>query len=134
MEPLRRAVGALGRSCAVWAALPEEQHGGDMAETLRAGVIQSFEFTYELCWKFMRRWLEMNIAADAADGVTRRELFRLCAEQKLLDDVEVWMGFHFARNITSHVYDAEKAEEVLAAALAFLPVAENLLGRLEEKA
>lgn len=36
LSPLRRAVGALKRSCGVWAALPEEQRGSDMAETLRA--------------------------------------------------------------------------------------------------
>ncbi len=25
-----------------------------------AGVIQNFEFSYELCWKFIRRWLSEN--------------------------------------------------------------------------
>ena len=25
--------------------------------TLKAGVIQNFEVAYELCWKFIKRWL-----------------------------------------------------------------------------
>jgi nucleotidyltransferase substrate binding protein (TIGR01987 family) len=131
--PLRRAIGALERSCAVWAAWPEQQRGQDIAETLRAGVIQSFEFTYELSWKFMRRWLSLNVAADAAEGASRRELFRISAEHKLLNDVQAWVGFHYARNITSHVYDEDKAEEVLAAALQFPAYAAQLLAALEAK-
>ncbi len=43
----------------------------------KSGVTKHFEFTYELSWRFIRRWLETNISRDAADGVTRQELFRL---------------------------------------------------------
>jgi len=27
-----------------------------------AGIIQNFEITYELCWKFIKRWLSENIS------------------------------------------------------------------------
>lgn len=79
---------------------------------IKAGVIQHFEFTYELCWKFIKRWLETNISPTAADGVTRRELFRLAAENRLIDDVEQWMRYHEARNLTSYIYQPEIAERV----------------------
>jgi nucleotidyltransferase substrate binding protein (TIGR01987 family) len=102
----------------------------DLINTLRAGVIQNFEFTYEQCWKFMKRWLELNIGSEVADGVSRRELFRLSAESKLITDVDKWMEFHFSRNITSHTYDTQKASEVLEYSIKFIDYATNLLERL----
>jgi len=133
LSALRKAVRALRRAVSVWEGLSEMQRKRAIGETVRAGVIQSFEFTYELCWKFMRRWLEINIARDAADGVTRRELFRLSAEQKLIDDVDIWMLFHEARNLSSHTYDEEKAEMVLESALELPSFAAKLLEALEGK-
>jgi nucleotidyltransferase substrate binding protein (TIGR01987 family) len=100
---------------------------------IKAGVIQHFEFTYELCWKFIKRWLEMNVSPAAADGVTRRELFRLGAENRLIDDVEQWMRYQEARNLTSHTYEPEIAERVYNTAHDFARDAARLLAAIEER-
>ncbi|MFA7232393.1 MAG: nucleotidyltransferase substrate binding protein, partial [Victivallaceae bacterium] len=94
---------------------------------LKAGVIQNFEFTYELCWKFMKRWLEHNIGATYVDGITRQELFRYAAENKLISDIQKWMDYHRARNMTSHTYNADTADEVFKVALEFVADARALL-------
>ncbi len=100
---------------------------------IKAGVIQHFEFTHELCWKFIKRWLEINISPSAADGVTRRELFRLGAENRLIDDVEQWMRYHEARNMTSHIYQPVVAERVYNIAHDFARGAARLLAALEAR-
>jgi len=100
---------------------------------IMAGVIQNFEFCYELCWKFIKRWLSENIGRAHVDGVSRRELFRLAAESRLIDDVDLWMGFHADRNRTAHIYDQETAQEVYASSVQFVPFALDLLQTLKAK-
>lgn len=100
---------------------------------IKSGAIQHFEFTYELCWKFMKRWLEMNVSVSAVDGVTRRELFRQAAEQRLITDVEQWMRHHAARNLTSHTYEGAIAEQVYIAAHDFAKDAVRLVKALEDR-
>lgn len=97
---------------------------------IRAGVIQNFEFTYELCWKFMRRWIEENVGASFVDGVPRAEIFRYAAENLLIDDVLRWMDYHKARNATSHTYSAKTADAVFAVAGEFLCDAKKFLASL----
>ncbi|MFA5478715.1 MAG: nucleotidyltransferase substrate binding protein [Candidatus Muiribacteriota bacterium] len=96
-----------------------------MLNTLKAGIIQNFEFTYELCWKFIKRWLSENISKTETEGITRRHLYRMAAKHKLIDDVEKWMIFHEARNETSHTYDKAIAEEVYYKALEFIAEAKK---------
>ncbi|MFH1717384.1 MAG: nucleotidyltransferase substrate binding protein [Planctomycetota bacterium] len=103
----------------------------DQKQAVKAGVIQNFEFTYELCWKFMRRWLESNLGSVYVAGVARRQLFRLSAENRLLGDVDRWMEYHDARNETAHTYDEGTAEDVLETAHRFLADARELLHSLE---
>jgi len=100
---------------------------------VQAGVIQHFEFTYELCWKFMRRWLLENVGRVYVDGISRRELFRLAAENRLIEDVDAWWIYHKARNLTSHIYNEETADDVFAAAEEFLPHAKALLTALQAR-
>jgi nucleotidyltransferase substrate binding protein (TIGR01987 family) len=100
---------------------------------LRAGVIQNFEFTYELCWKFMKRWLEKNLGSVYVDGVSKKELFRLAAEHQLIASAESWFEYHRARNETTHIYDEDKAEEVYAVVVRFSPDARAFLEKLKSK-
>ncbi len=131
---LRKAVAALQ---GVLAKSEDRAFMGSLDETaqnaVRSGVIQHFEFTYELCWKFIKRWLETNISPAAADGVTRRELFRQAAESRLIDDVENWMRHHDARNRTSQTYEPDVAEGVYQAVHGFASDARALLEALEQR-
>lgn len=103
----------------------------ELQETIRAGVIQNFEFTYEVAWKFIKRWLEKNYGGSEVDGVTRRELFRMAAENKLIDDVDSWMLFHRAGNQTSYTYAI--AAEIHTISLQFFPIAVKLYQQLCDK-
>lgn len=58
----------------------------DEKEVIQAGLIQNFELTYELCWKFMKRWLELNLMIGLMDGTIGKELFRNALENKLISD------------------------------------------------
>lgn len=98
-----------------------------------AGVIQNFEFSYELSWKFIKRWLSENLGRIQVDGVSRRELFRLAAEHQLIQNVDEWMFYHAARNQTSHIYDEKIAQEIFDAAKQFSCLATALLKKLEMK-
>ena len=100
---------------------------------LRAGVIQNFEFTYELCWKFMKRWIEKNLGSVYVYWVSKKELFRLAAEHQLIASAESWFEYHHARNETSHIYDEDKAEAVYAVVVRFSPDARAFLEKLKSK-
>jgi len=134
LESLVSAISSLQNSINTWHKLSER--AGITEEdlrTIKSGVIQNFEVAYEQCWKFMKRWLETNISPDIADGVSRRELFRTSAENRLIDNVDLWMEFHQARNLTAHTYHAGNAEQAFQAALRLPDYACLLLERLKER-
>ena len=106
----------------------------DARNAIKSGVIQNFELTYELCWKFMRRWLRENADVEEAEYPrTRKELFRLAARFSLIKEPLSWFSYSDARNLTSHTYDEDKAETVYQTAVDFLGDARYLLDRLQER-
>jgi nucleotidyltransferase substrate binding protein (TIGR01987 family) len=131
LSSLRKAIESLEKTLKVAASSLTAELDNDTKDAIRAGAIQNFEFTYELCWKFMRRWLEGNLGSSYVEGVTRRELFRLGAENRLLTNVDQWMECHDARNETAHTYDEDTAEDVFETAREFLGDAKKLLQMLE---
>jgi nucleotidyltransferase substrate binding protein (TIGR01987 family) len=98
----------------------------------RDGCIQRFEYTFELAWKMMRRHFALE-DAEGTDRMTKKDLFREAAKQGLIDDPLPWFGFLEARNTTSHVYDADKAELVFHQGRLFVPEARKLLNALLDR-
>lgn len=102
----------------------------DKDEFIRDSVIQRFEYTYELSWKFLARHLESDLGNEYVDRLARRDLYRLGAEKGLLGDASAWFEYHTARNITSHSYNLEVAEKVYETAKRFIRDAKDLLSKL----
>jgi nucleotidyltransferase substrate binding protein (TIGR01987 family) len=106
-----------------------------LREQLRNSVIQCFEFTYELSWKMLKRYLEATEASPAdLDMGAFQSLIRLGNERGLLrSDWNRWKTYRQARTDSSHTYDAAKAESVFAMAPDFLLEAQALLATLRSR-
>jgi nucleotidyltransferase substrate binding protein (TIGR01987 family) len=102
--------------------------------TVVAGLIQNFEFVYELGVKMIRRQLELEAASPTeVDESSFRDMMRLAGERGLVGDVEAWFGYRRLRNITAHTYDQAKARLVLDGMAPFVSDAQALLRTLESR-
>ena len=128
---LTKAINALSRSLGI-AESKQTKADSELFETVKAGVIQNFEVCFELCWKFIQRWIKENrTPEEASTPRTRKDLFRLAARIGLIKDPLRWFLFGDARNLTSHIYDGEKADIVYQITQEFLENARYLLTQLE---
>ena len=134
LDTLRRSLGALEN---VLAVIEDEDQMKQLTYyqqiAIRAGVIKHFEITYEVCWKLMVRWLNSNVSPGIADGVTRRHLFRLAAENRLIRGIDIWMQYHLDRNTTTHVYDSVTTASIYDSTVEFVQDARELLNALERQ-
>lgn len=102
---------------------------------IRDGLIQRFEFTYEIAHKTLRRYLAAVAAnPDEVDGMPFAEMIRTANEQGLLKgDWPAWRRYREMRGKTSHTYDEAVAIEVVAGIPDFLAEARELCDRLKSR-
>ena len=130
--PLANAIGQLEKSL-TYAHSPAALADEGLQEQMRNSVIQCFEFTYELSWKMLKRYLEATEASPSTlDLGTFQSLIRLGNARGLLrSDWSQWRTYRQARTDSSHTYDQNKAEAVFAIAPDFLLEARALLQNLQ---
>lgn len=110
------------------------QQSAKVQNTLVAGVIQNFEFVYEISVKMLKRQIEAESASpEDVDETNFRDVLRVAAEKGLIADVEAWFIYRQMRNITAHTYDHEKAQKVYQGTLDFIGDARALLHKLEAR-
>ena len=108
-----------------------QSHADPENELLRDGVIQRFEYTMDLSWKMIQRYLKHIAQVEESVIRTKKDLFREAGRLGLITNVEAWFGYYEARNETSHTYDPQIAEAVFKPAELFLPDAIILLKALK---
>jgi nucleotidyltransferase substrate binding protein (TIGR01987 family) len=103
-------------------------------DLMRDGVIQRFEYTMDLSWKFIQRYLKDIAQVSESSIRSKKDLFREAAKLGLIIDAETWIGHYEARNETSHTYNSEVAQSVFARAKIFVIDARQLLEALQHGA
>ena len=83
------------------------------SELERDGVIQRFEFTYEILWKTLKKVFDFK-------GIkinNPRDIFRQSGKDGLVDDPKFWFEVIKKRNLTTHIYSENYSKEIFE----FLP-------------
>ena len=92
-----------------------------------AGVIQNFEFTFELAWKSMQRYLRIQGVETASPN----QVLRAAYKEKIILDLELWLTFLKKRNLSVHTYNEDVAEEVYETAKLLPAEIKKLLNNLK---
>lgn len=71
------------------------------------GLIQCFEYTFELAWKTMKDYLEES----GYEVKSPRETIQLALSSGLIEDGHSWIDALNKRNLMAHTYDETTAEE-----------------------
>lgn len=108
------------------------QQGGvdGLSELEKEGVIQRFEYTYELAWKTLQDYLKYK---GYTDIIGPTPVLKQAFEDGYILDELGWKRMKKARELTSHTYDSDVAEEVATAVISsYFPLLDQLEKRLDQ--
>lgn len=96
-------------------------------DIVRDATIQRFEFTYELTWKTLRKVLIKR----GSEANTPKTVFRLAANDNIIDNLELWFEFVNFRNNTTHVYNEKVADDIYSHIPKFYRMVAGLITKLK---
>ncbi len=87
----------------------------------KEGIIQRFEYTFELAWKVLKDKMEFD--GIVLDQISPKAVVRQAFAAKYINDPDTWLKMIGDRNLMSHTYDFMKFEAVIQSiADAYLPM------------
>lgn len=99
----RKALARLGEAV----ALAAER---DLSDLEQQGLIQGFEFTFDLAWKTLQDYLRHHKRPNDNGGPN------VIIEQALTDGIikgdDLWKAMKKSRDLTSHSYDGDTANDI----------------------
>ncbi len=90
-------------------------------------AIQRFEFTFELFWKT----LKIILNSQGVDAQFPKVVLLEAYQGKLINDEPVWLCMLKDRNLSSHSYNKDLADEIYTRIKTYVPVLKTTLAHLK---
>ncbi len=82
-------------------------------EIYRTGIIAQFNLTFELSWKALQEVMRIH-GVEGAEMGSPREILQLAYKVGFISDPEIWLQMLKQRNLSVHIYDEQKADELVS--------------------
>ncbi|MFP4428781.1 MAG: nucleotidyltransferase substrate binding protein [Desulfovermiculus sp.] len=81
----------------------------ELSELEEQGLIQAFEYTYELAWNTIKDFYEHQGETGIQGS---RDALRLAFRRQLIENGDAWMRMIQSRALTSHTYNEDTARKI----------------------
>ena len=92
-------------------------------------TIQRFEFTIELFWKVLKKFVEN----EGEQAKSPREVLKKAYAFGWINNEKTWLDMLIDRNLTSHTYNENKADEIFYHIKEYYPKMKSLHDLLKTK-
>lgn len=92
-----------------WLLLSESAVKSSYTKLEKGGLVQFFEFTFELSWKTMKDYME----GEGVDAKFPRQVIKEAFHKHIITNGDVWMDMLDKRNLMTHTYDETKADQAV---------------------
>jgi nucleotidyltransferase substrate binding protein (TIGR01987 family) len=82
----------------------------DLSELEQQGVIQAFEYNYELAWNILKDFYEYQGEQDIQGS---RDAIKVAFRRGLIADADVWFKMIKSRGLTVHTYNEDVTQKIL---------------------
>ncbi len=89
--------------------IENEEAGEVLEEIIKEGLIQRFEYTYEMAWNVMKDYAFFQGNSEISGS---RDAIRYAFSVNLISNGDMWMDMITSRIKTSHTYNEETANEI----------------------
>jgi len=83
----------------------------ELSSLEKQGLIQAFEFVYELSWNTIKDFYEYQGMVSIQGS---RDAFRLAFSKGLIENGQIWMDMIESRQLSSHTYNEDTADAIAA--------------------
>lgn len=81
----------------------------ELNEMERQGIIQAFEYNYELSWNTLKDYFKYQGESNIHGS---RDAIRIAFQRGIIEDGELWMQMLKSRTLTTHTYNESTAKMI----------------------